>query len=167
LWYDAVVASFPPWVTENWFALLQSAGIIFGLLFTAASFRRETRARQTSDLLTLAQQHRELWSELHRRTDLVRVLSKEADLLAAPMTAAEEEFLNVVCVHFYTGWLLAKSGALSLLPLEALSADVKSFFTLPLPKFFWRNARNGRDAKFVEFIDVSLQKEYRKSRVAA
>jgi hypothetical protein len=151
------VVPFPPWISENWFALLQSAGIICGLLFTAAAFRRETRARRTSDLLSLAQQHRDLWSELHRRPDLGRVLSKEADLVGAPMTTAEEEFLNLVCVHFYTGWLLAKTGSLSLLSLDALATDVHAFFSLPLPKCFWRTARSSRDPKFVGFVDKNLK----------
>jgi hypothetical protein len=147
------------WLTDNWFTLLQSVGIFFGLVFAGLSFRRDARARQTSDLLSLTEQHRELWSELHRRPDLGRVLRKEVDLLSAPMTEAEEEFLNVVCVHFYTGWLLAKSGALPLLSMEAVASDVRSFFALPLPRFFWRNARSGRDTRFVEFVDGSLSNE--------
>src|SRR5438552_2913476 len=117
------------WLAENWFPLFQAFGIIGGLLFTSASLRRDTEARRTSDLLALSARHHELWSELHRRTDLQRVLSSEVDLIATPITRAEEEFLKLVFVHFYTGWLLANRGAL--VSIEALRADARSFFALP------------------------------------
>jgi len=145
------VAGFWGWIDQNWFALLQSVGIVCGLLFTSISIRRDTRARRTTDLLALTERHQELWSELHRRPDLQRLLNKEVDLVSRPVSAAEEEFLKIAFVHFYTGWLLAKSGAL--LTLETMAADVRVFFELPIPKFVWKQAREGRDAEFVRFVD--------------
>src|SRR5258706_15843061 len=116
------MAGFEEWLTNNWFSLLQSLGIICGLLFTATSIRRDTAARRASDLLSLSERHQDLWSELYRRPELCRIRSKEVDLLASPLTGAEIEFLRLVLVHFYTGYLLAqKSGAL--LSMEAYVAD--------------------------------------------
>jgi hypothetical protein len=143
-----------PWVRENWFALLQSLGIIGGLLFTALSIRRETAARQATDLLALSERHHELWAGLGQRPDLRRVLSTEVDLVAEPVTFSERHFLNLVIVHFSTGWLLAKRG--SLVSLETLRSDVTTFFTLPLPKTVWRESRNGRDVDFVKFVESCL-----------
>src|SRR5687768_1614758 len=124
------------WVTTNWFSLLQSLGIIFGLFFTATAIRRDTVARRASDLLSISERHQELWSELYRRPELRRIRSKEVDLLAEPVTAAEEEFLKLVFVHFHVGWLVAQRGAL--VPMEAVTKDVRTFFSLPIPKTVWR-----------------------------
>lgn len=154
--YEGTVAALPVWLNQNWFPLLQSVGIILGLLFTAITIRRDTKTRRTTDLLTLVEQHRQLWSELHRRPDLRRVRTKEVDLLSAPLTSAEEEFLNLVFVHFYTNWLMAKGGARSLVPIEAFAADVRGFFSLALPKAVWESTRDGRDPKFVQFVERCL-----------
>ena len=104
------MAALDEWVTNNWFSLLQSLGIICGLFFTATAIRRDTAARRASDLLSLSERHQELWSELYRRPELSRIRRKEVDLLAEPVTAAETEFLRLVFVHFHVGWLLVKRG---------------------------------------------------------
>ena len=62
------------WFSENWFNLFSAVGIIGGLLFTAVSLRSETKTRRISNLLTLTQNHRELWAEMFRRPGLERVL---------------------------------------------------------------------------------------------
>jgi hypothetical protein len=150
------MASLFLWLNQNWFALLQSVGIVCGLLFTSLSIRRDTRARRTTDLLTLTERHHDLWSEIHRRPELQRILNKEVDLVSRPVSTTEQEFLNLVFVHFYTGWLLAKSDAL--VPLEAMAADIRAFFGLPIPRFIWKQARDARDPKFVGFVDACLSK---------
>lgn len=146
---------FADWLTDNWFALLQSLGIICGLLFTAISIRRDTASRRASDLLALSERHQELWAELYRRPELSRIRSKEADLLANPVTALEVEFLRSVFVHFFTGYLLARNGAL--LQMNAFKADVQNFFSLPIPKAVWRENRDGRDPEFVNFVEACLK----------
>ena len=114
-----------------------------------ALLRHETP--KFSDLLALTEQHRELWREVQRRTDLKRILALEVDLIAAPLTVAEEEFLNMVIVHFNTGWLLARQGAV--LNLKMLAADARDFFRLPLPKEVWNQTKRARDPAFVRFIE--------------
>src|SRR5439155_20149793 len=110
------------WLANNWFSLIQGLGIICGLLFTAFSIRRDTAARRASDLLSLSERHQELWAELYRSPELRRIRNREVDLLAEPVTAAEEEFLKLVFVHFHVGWLVAQRGAL--VPMEAVKKDV-------------------------------------------
>jgi hypothetical protein len=148
------VATAAAWVANNWFSLLQSLGIIMGMLFTALSLRRSTKARKASDLLTLTKHHRELWSEVYQRPELRRILSTNVDLVASPITVVEQEFLNVVVVHFNTGWLLARDG--SLLRIDGLEGDVRSFFSLPLPMAIWNQTRQNRDAEFVRFVEGCL-----------
>ena len=71
-----------------------------------------TNARKVSDLLTLTAQHRELWNEVYRRPELSRIFATAADLVANPVSVAEERFLNEVIVHFNTGWHLARRKSL-------------------------------------------------------
>ena len=97
------------------------------------------------------QQHRELWSEVHRRAELHRILQRTVDLIAGPVTVAEQEYLNLVIVHFHTGWQLAREG--TMLKLKTLGADARGFFNLPLPKFVWEQTKSTRDPQFVKFIE--------------
>lgn len=143
------------WFNENWFLLLQSVGIVGGLLFTAFSIIRETRARRTSDLLALAEQHRELWRELREHPELSRVRDANSDPAASPVTTAESEFLNLAIVHFNTGWLLAREGAL--VTLDSLRRDVRSFFSLPIPRAVWETTKGQRERRFAQFVDGCLK----------
>jgi hypothetical protein len=138
------------WLKQNWFSFSQCVGIVGGLLFTAFSLRDYTKSRRTSFLLSLAEQHRELWSEIHQRPDLGRVLDPNADLVARPMTGAEREFVNLAIVHFNTGWLLSRET--SLLSRKGMKGDVRSFFSLPLVKAVWSERRDTRDPQFVRFV---------------
>lgn len=143
------------WLQNNWFVFLQSAGIVGGLLFTARSLRDATSARKVSDLLTLTEQHRELWNEVYRRPELSRIFATTVDLVEKPVSVAEERFLNEVIVHFVTGYELARRKAL--VTMDALRADVRSFFTLPIPWAVWQQTRGARDPKFVSFIEKCLE----------
>jgi hypothetical protein len=151
------VAALIPWLEQNWLNFVQSAGIILGLLLTAFTIRRDTKARRATDLLTLAQHHREIWGELHRRPELQRILAECVDLIVAPITPAEEEFLNTVFVHYYTGWLLTKTGVFTMIPKRASVADIRSFFSLPIPKSMWQQTKQNRDPKFVSFVEKCLR----------
>jgi hypothetical protein len=142
------------WLRDNWFPFLQTVGIVGGLVFTGISVRQSTRARKASDLLALTEQHRELWNEVYSRPELQRIDARSVDLLAKPLTVAEERFLNEVIVHFHLGWQLAQRG--SLLSLETMEADARTFFSLPLPNAVWTRTKNSRDPEFVKFIDGSL-----------
>lgn len=142
---------FTAWLEQHWFNLVQTLGIVAGSLLATVTLRRETRARRLGDYLTVIEQHRALWSEAHRRPDLARLFQPELDLIAAPMTVAEEEYLNLVIDHFHTGWLLVNDGVV--LKAEVLAADARAFFALPLPRRVWDMTRHRRDPAFVRFIE--------------
>lgn len=142
------------WLEQNWLNLLQTLGIIGSGLLTTAALRRETRARKLGYFLSLAQQHRELWSEAHRRPELTRIFQREADLVANPVSVVEEEFLNLVIVHFHTGWLFAKDTAF--LEHEAIATDARTFFSLPLPQAVWNSTRAAREPKFIRFMEEAF-----------
>jgi len=70
------------------------------------------------------------------------------------LRVAEEEFINLATVHFLTGWRIAKNGGLT--SLKELGADVRGFFSLPLPRAVRGKTRKSRNQKFVRFVERSL-----------
>ena len=141
-------------LSSEWFALIQSVGIMGSLLMGAAAVVRDAKAREIENLLTLANYHRELWSGVSQRPELGRIFRDDADVISAPTTVAEQEFLNLVLVHFQTGWRLAKGG--NIITLKELAADVRGFFSLPLPRAVWEKTKQFRNQKFVRFVEKAL-----------
>lgn len=148
------------WLNGNWFSLVQSLGIIASILLTTTTMRRDRKSRRIGDYLALTSEHRELWGDLNRRRELARVVSPEVDLLAEPLSTAEEEFLLLVIVHFHTGWLLARQG--SLVDIQVLARDAGAFFRLPLPRLVWNRTRSVRDPLFVAFVDAACARPKRR-----
>ena len=149
------MAALLPWLEANWFSFLQSVGIVGGLLFTAASVRRDTKARRINDMLKLKEEHRELWSELHRRSDLARITTTKVDLIGTPVTPVEEMFLNIAIVHFHTGWQMNKMGVV--IARKGAEADIKWFFNLPIAHAVWEASKNYREPEFVKFVEKCLR----------
>lgn len=152
------MVSIPLWLETNWLNIIQSAGIIGGLLFTAFTFRRDAKGRRASDLLALAEQHRDIWSEVYRKPELRRINHAEVDLISSRVTPEEEEFLNLVFVHAFTTWLLAESGTLPLLSLKTLALDIGTFLKKPIPLAVWKSSKDTRDPRFVKFVDECIQR---------
>ena len=153
------MGDFLSWLYPNWFALAQTIGIMGSLWLAVATLRLENRGRRLSNLLALATEHRELWSEVHRRADLARIMHTEVDLVGTPLSVAEEEFLNLVFVHFETGWHLAREGRL--LRLDAFACDVCAFLALPIPRAVWERTKSVREKRFVHFVEKALGQDQR------
>jgi hypothetical protein len=83
-----------------------------------------------------------------------RIFQTTDDLFASALTVAEEEFINLAIVHFLTGWRIAKNGGLT--SLKELGADVRGFFSLPLPRAVWEKTKAFRNQRFVRFVDGAL-----------
>ena len=140
------------WASDNWFILLQSLGIIGGLLFTAASLRLDEKTRRVGNLMAITKSHREIWAELYDRPDLSRVLDAEADLKHTAITHEEEWFVRFLILHLNTVYHALKSGVL--LNLEGLHRDIRWFFSLPLPKTIWEKMKWLQDSDFVGFVEL-------------
>ena len=138
-------------LANNWFTLLQSVGIIGGLLFTGISLRRESRAKQIANLITITRQHRDIWTELYRRPDLSRVLNHDADLQKAPVTLEEELFVGLLIHHLNSVYHAMQAGMF--MTPEGLKADIQQFFSLPIPKSVWHTRQNLQDRKFAQFVN--------------
>ena len=143
---------FVPWASDNWFVLLQSLGIIGGLLFTASSLRSETKTRRVANLLTITQNHRELWSVLYRRPELKRVLDSRANPEQGSITIEEEIFVNLVILHLNSVFYARRSGLV--FKLEGLRRDTAWFFSLPVPAAVWERTRLLQNDEFVEFVEA-------------
>ena len=151
------MASIPLWLEQNWLNIFQSAGIVGSLFFTAYTLKRDSKARQASDILKLSEQHRELWAEVYRNPELRRITDEKADLiLSRGASPQEEEFLNLVFVHTYTTWLMAKNETLPFLNLEMLGIDMGTFLKKPVPLAVWKATKAGRDPEFVKFMEQSI-----------
>lgn len=137
-----------------WVFVIQSAGVIGSLIFTAIAIARDARERKIANLLTMAANHREVWDQLGSREDLKRVLETKLDLIAEPPTTAESEFLRSAIAHFLTGWRVVNAGGV--IKVKEFAADVRGFFSLPLPRAVWDKTKQFRNQRFVEFVEKAL-----------
>ena len=148
------------WVQGNWFNIIQTAGILGSLWLATAAANREAKAREIQNLLTISDHHRELWKGVYQQRELERIFRADTDVQAAPVTVTEEEFTNLVMVHFLTGWRIAKAGGIT--TLEELAADVRGFFSLPLPCAVWEKTKATRNPRFVRFVERALGRNTRR-----
>lgn len=144
------------WAEENWFNLIQTFGIMGSLWLASSAAHREAKAREVENLLTIADHHRELWEKASENPDLERVFQTDADTVAKRLTTVEEEFLNLVTVHFLTGWRIAKTGGIT--TLKEIQSDVRAVFSLPLPHAFWEKTKGFRNPEFVRFVEQAMNK---------
>jgi hypothetical protein len=78
-------------------------------------------------------------------------MARDPDLVAAPVTVEEREFLLLVIYHFQTCWELGRDG--DLVSLDVLRLDAAQFFELPIPRLVWCESRTSRDPRFVAFVE--------------
>jgi hypothetical protein len=143
------------WISQNWFNLFSSVGIIGGLWFTAISLRSETKTRRIANLLTITANYREIWKEFFSSSELARVIDPAANVTKRPVTAAEEFFVQLIISHTSSVYEALKDELLT--QQEGLRRDVKSFFSLPVPKAVWTKTKLLQNQDFAAFIESSLK----------
>lgn len=139
------------WLTAHWFDILQTAGIVGGLVFTGISLRTDTHVQRLQNLFTLTKQHREIWSILYSRNDLARILDAKADLTKSPSTLEERLFVKFLIFHLLDTYRAIQVGLFK--TPEGLSEDIRDFFALPIPKDVWAALKPYQDRHFVAFIE--------------
>jgi hypothetical protein len=139
------------WVVQNWFNVLSAIGIIASLLFTADSLRSATKSQRIANLLTVTENHREIWKLFSERPELRRVLNPSADLAKQPVTREEEIFVIFVLLHLSSVYNTMKDELL--IKLEGLRRDVEVFFSLPIPNAVWQKMKVLQNDDFVEFVE--------------
>ncbi len=143
------------WLTENWFNLFSSVGIIGGLLFTAHSLRSETKTRRIANLLTVTANYREIWKEFFHSPGLARVIDPPADVAKQPVTPAEELFVGLIISHINSVFYATNDHLV--VAWEGLRRDVGLFFSLPIPKAVWTKSKLLQNQDFAAFIESSLK----------
>ena len=144
---------FASWVQENWFSLFQSAGIAGGLVFTAMSFRDQTKSNRVQNLITIYKESSKLWRDFAENPSLASVFShRTSDNYE--WTVGEEVFLNRLILHLNTTWWAMQEG--EMIKIQSIEDEVRWFFAHPLPKAFWESTKKLRDKSFVGFIDNCL-----------
>lgn len=143
------------WVSQNWFNLFSSLGIIGGLWFTAVSLRSETKTRRIANLLTITANHREVWKEIFNRPELSRVIDPSADVAKQPVTPAERFFVNMIVSNTNSMYAALKDELV--IQQDGLRRDVKWFFSLPIPKAVWTATKLLQNQDFAAFIDSALE----------
>lgn len=142
------------WLAENWFILLSSVGIVGGLVFNAVSLRSEARTRRIANLLIITQNHREIWSQLYKRPELWRVLDANANIATVPVRLEEEIFVNFLLLHLNSSFRAMKEDVF--FRPEGLRADIRRFFSLPIPAEIWKRMKPFQDEDFTAYVESSI-----------
>lgn len=142
------------WFSEHWFDVVQSAGIIGGLLVSAYVTRKDEKARKIGNLIAINERYGQLWRELYERPQLARVLKKDVDLANHPITDQEFLFVKSLILHLDSVRRAMKHG--EFVGLTGLKKDIQAFFVLPIPKAVWNEVRPFQDTDFIFFVDEVL-----------
>ena len=142
------------WWGINWLQLLQSVGIVAGLLFTAYNMRADSRERKVQSVFTLTAAHRDIWSKVYEHPNLARVLRPEAESKIISISNEEELFVHMLILHLSASYLARKLGMY--LQEEGLRLDIKEFFSLPIPNAVWAKSKQFQDKDFVEFVESCM-----------
>lgn len=132
--------------------VLNAVGVIGGLFLTARALRSETKTRKIANLLTATTNHREVWKEFFEHPELARVVDPSANLAKRPVTPVEQEFVNMVVNHISSVYESLKDELVT--KQEGLRQDVRSFFSLPLPKAVWEKTKIFQNQDFVKFVEM-------------
>ena len=139
------------WLSQNWFNILSSVGIIAGLWFTAFSLRSDAKTRQVANLLTIVTNHREIWKVFLNDKSLERIRDASADIIKTPITEAERIFVNMVIQHLGSMYY-AMSDQL-VVKLEGMRRDIAQFLSLPIPRDVWEKIKVYQNDDFVAFVE--------------
>jgi len=138
------------WIAKNWFELLQTVGIIGGLVFTAFSVSKDDKSRKIANLIAIKQQHREIWRELFDRPRLMRVLKPDVDLNTEDVTDEEALFVKLLFLHLASVHRANQAGMF--VEIQALDKDIREFVALPIPRAIWNRLKPFLDKDFIELV---------------
>jgi hypothetical protein len=143
------------WLAQHGLDLLQTTSIVVGLFATVITIREDTRERKIGNLFALTNAHREIWSRLYERPELVRIDLHSVDLKKNPVTHEEELFVHTLVLHLRATFKARELGMQ--FNDDALTADIYHFFTCPIPRWVWERSKLFQDYDFVQFVDNCLQ----------
>lgn len=151
---------------EAWFSehshLIEAIGIVGSLLGVAGSFlfsayttRRDELARKVTYRFGLKQEHREIWSAAYAHPELWRVTEEHVDLASTPITFPEGLLVNFLIQNLDAVYDAMQSDMY--FKIEGLEADIRNFFSLPIPKAVWAKLKKYQNVEFVKFVEATLR----------
>ncbi|MBL9185841.1 MAG: hypothetical protein JNK23_00040 [Opitutaceae bacterium] len=143
------------WLGENWFTGLQTIAIVSGLFFTCVTLRRDRTSRRISSLFQITANHREVWEKLLTQPNLQRVLSPNPDIARDPVTVDETIFVGFLILHLNSAHQAMRNGVMD--APEGLSTDIRTLFSLPIPRAVWEDRRRFQDGEFIAFVERILK----------
>jgi len=153
--YNGRTMGFINWIAEHWFDGIQTVGIVGGLLLAGYTSWKDEQARKISNSIAINEQHHRTWSELNERPKLKRIHARQVDLENEPISAEEELFVTQLILNLSIAFRAMKHGELA--RFEGLQWDVKSFFSLPIPKAVWMSVKAFQDRDFVSFVETAMR----------
>lgn len=130
--------------------IIQSIGIIAGLVYAGLNFRREGKAKRASNYVTLVQNYRDIWKL--KITD--PALSDALKQRVAPgieATEQQKQFITFLFFHLSTYFYLRQNDQID--EISAISIDVKNFLSSPLVKCHWEENKSFYNDDFIRFVD--------------
>lgn len=144
----------PGWAAQHWFEFLQTASILAGIFTATHTIRTDTKERKIGNLFALTNAHREIWSRLYERRELLRVLAPNVNLTREPVTAEEELFVHTLVLHLRAAFKARHLGMQ--FDDDAVAADIREMFVLPIPRAVWERSKVFQDREFVDFVERSM-----------
>lgn len=132
-------------LSTNWFALVQTAGIIASLLFTSHTIRADGNARQIETLITFTEHHRQIWSLAFEVPEIANHYFGESE--------ARKRLLVTLLIHHLHALFRAIQKGLIPEPAK-MRQDIKAFFTDEFSKTIWTESAQYHEPDFVNFIDL-------------
>ena len=143
------------WLVQHVGSLLESVGIIGGLIFTGVGLHRDSKARRIENMINLTQQHRDIWTQVMDEPELMRVQEAGRDIEKESPTIRERLFVRSLILHLSTVYRAVKLD--ELLKPHGMERNIRQFFVLPLPRAVWHEIRAYQDPDFVAFVEAQLK----------
>jgi hypothetical protein len=139
------------WLSQNWFNLVTTVGVIGSLWVAVISLRSDAKTRRIANLLTITANHREIWKDFANDKGLARVRDASVDTSKQPVTDAERLFVTFVVLHMNSVFY-AMSDQL-VVKVEGLRRDIAQFLSLPIPREVWEKIKVLQNDDFVAFVE--------------
>lgn len=143
------------WLTEQWFSLAQSLGIIAGFVVASRALSLDSRYRRAELHFMMTASHREIWEHYVNKPSLASTLDPARNIVVHPPLPSEERFVLLVLLHTATVFHAVELNALNQWP--GWHADVKALFSLPVPGAVARRFLEFQEPAFRQFLNGLLK----------
>ncbi len=144
------------WLYQHGFTLLQTASIVAGLFYTAWTIRIDARERRIENLFIITNAHREIWSTIYDRPELARVLQTDFPDGPPEPTLEERIFVRSLILHLAASFRARSYGMH--FNNRGLTADVRQFFSKPIPRKVWETTKQFQEPDFEHHINRELHR---------